>query len=300
MSSNTNTLALPGSAGAWLMAIRPATLTAALSPVIVGNAAAIAEGDFAPSLFLLPLLVSLLIQMGTNLANDLFDFEKGVDTAARLGPPRVTQKGLLSLYQVRAGMVACFALAAIGGLYLITVGGWPILAIGLVSIACGLAYTGGPWPLGYHGLGDVAAFACFGLAGVTGSYYLQTEAVSWQAVVAGSIVGSLIAAILVVNNLRDREGDAASGKRTLAVLVGDRWTRVEYFLLLAGAYAMTAVLALGASPAVLLPFLTAPLAVRVGLPICRGATGRTLNATLKQTSQLNLAFSLALAAGLIV
>ncbi|MEK7693275.1 MAG: 1,4-dihydroxy-2-naphthoate polyprenyltransferase [Chloroflexota bacterium] len=295
MTATMTTQARPGFVKAWMLAARPATLSAAAVPVLVGTGAAIHAGDFNPFVLLAALLAALLIQIGTNFANDVFDFERGADTDERLGPPRVTQSGLLSPRDVRLGMVAMFGAAALLGLYLAWIGGWPIIAIGTASIIAGVAYTGGPWPFGYHGLGDVFVFCFFGLIAVCGTYYLHTGEVSGLSVAAASGVGFLITAILVVNNLRDRATDARTGKRTLAVRLGDRATRWQFAVLLGGAYAVVVAMAFASSLWLLLPLLSLPLAVRVAAPVMRGSEGRALNLTLKGTARLTLVYGLLLA-----
>ena len=285
----------------WLTAARPATLSAAVAPVLGGTALAAGDGESRPPVFAATLAAALLIQIGANLANDLFDYERGADNAGRLGPPRVTQSGLIPPEQVRAGTYVAFAAAAALGLYLVVVGGWPILAIGVASVAAGLAYTGGPWPLGYHGLGDIFVFLFFGLAAVAGSYYLQAETLTVQALLAALPVGLTVTAIIVVNNLRDIETDRRAGKMTLAVRLGDRATRWQYALLVGGAYVLLPSLMLaGASAWVWLPWLTLPL----GLGLCRsvlgGTGGRALNPVLKRTARLHLAFGSLLALGLLL
>ena len=284
----------------WLTAIRPATLSAAVAPVLVGTAAA-ADERFHPLVFVATLGASLLIQIGTNLANDLFDFERGADTSERLGPPRVTQSGLIAPEQVRLATYLAFGAAAAVGLYLAFVGGWPILLIGALSIAAGLAYTGGPWPLGYHGLSDLMVFLFFGLAAVIGTYYLQAETVEAVALVAALPVGLLVTAILVANNLRDIETDRRAGKRTLAVRIGQRATRIEYALLVLGPYACVPLLMpAGAGGWVWLSWLSLPLALPLGRAVLLGARGQALNAVLKRTAQLHLAFGALLALGLLL
>ncbi len=286
----------------WLMAARPATLTAAVVPVLVGTAAASYDGHFK----LLPLvgamMAALLIQVGTNLANDFFDFERGADTADRLGPPRVTQSGLASPQSVRSAMYLAFGAAAAVGVYLVTVGGWPILAIGVLSIVAGIAYTGGPWPLGYHGLGDLFVFIFFGVVAVVGSYYLQAGEVGSLAWAAAVPVGLIVTAILVVNNLRDIESDRRVGKRTLAVRLGARLTRVQYALLLLAPYLMVAGFAAG-DPLPgwsWLALLTLPIALFLAGVVLGGAEGRKLNAVLKGTAQLHLLFGSLLAGSLLL
>ncbi len=285
----------------WLMAVRPITLTAAVAPVLVGAAAAGAKGDFRPLVFAATLAAAVLIQVGTNLANDLFDFQRGADTAERLGPLRVTQSGLIAPGQMRAATYVTFGAAAAIGLYLAVVGGWPILAIGVACIAAGLAYTGGPWPLGYHGLGDLTCFLFFGLAAVVGTYYLQAETLEAIAFIAAVPVGLTVTAILVANNLRDIDTDRRAGKATLAVLLGERYTRLQYALLVLGAYAALPLLLLGGAGAwVWLPCLSLPLALPLLSTVLSGGRGRALNPVLKGTAQLHLAFGGLLALGLLL
>ena len=286
----------------WITAIRPLTLPAAVAPVLVGTAAAASiEDSFRLAIFIATLAAAILIQIGTNFANDVFDFEHGADTTDRLGPPRVTQSGLISPERVRLGTGVAFGGAAAIGVYLIVVGGWPILAIGVLSILAGIAYTGGPWPLGYHGLGDVAVFAFFGMTAVIGTYYLQANAVSATVVVAAVPVGLLVTAILVVNNLRDIETDRRAGKRTLAVRIGDRATRLQYMLLILGPYALTPVLwAMDAGAWVFLAYISLPIALVLVRAVLSGVTGRGLNDILKRTALLHFAFGALLALGLLL
>src|SRR5512133_3920193 len=210
------TPAQPGPLQVWTMASRPRTLPAAAAPVIAASAAAFASGHFDPLPALAALLGALLLQIGANFANDVFDYQKGADTAERMGPLRVTAAGLLSPRQVKAGMWVVFGLAALCGLYLALHAGWVVVIIGLLSIVTAIAYTGGPYPLGYHGLGEVAVFLFFGLAAVCGTYYVQALRLDPVAVWTAIPMGLLIVAILVVNNLRDVDTDRATGKMTLA------------------------------------------------------------------------------------
>lgn len=290
-------------AGAWVLASRPATLPAAAVPVLVGTAAAVSAGAaFRPEVFAATLASALLIQIGTNFANDYSDFHRGADHAGRLGPLRVTQSGLLGPSAVRRGIAIAFALATLLGGYLAWVGGWPIVAIGVLSIVAGLAYTGGPWPFGYHGLGDLFVFVFFGLIAVTGSAYLQAGTWLTRALLAAVPIGLLVTNILVVNNLRDLPTDRAAGKRTLAVLIGDRATRRQYALLAALAYAVPAALAFtrpGGLP-LLLPWLTAPIAMDLVRRVLGGTAGRDLNPMLSRTGQLLLFYGVLLAAGLLL
>jgi len=282
------------------MATRPPTLWASVTPVLVGTAAAVARGYFLPLAFVAALLSALFIQIGANLANDLFDFRRGADAGPRLGPTRVTQAGLLRPAEVAAGMWLAFGVAALLGLYLVYVRGWAILAIGLASIAAGLMYTGGPWPFGYHGLGDLFSFVFFGLVAVMGTYYVHTGTVDELAVLASIPVSLLVTAILVVNNLRDVETDRAAGKRTLAVLIGARATRLQYGLFVAGSLLMPLVLRWAglASGLFWLPWLTLPLAVRLVRTVTT-ETGPALNRALKGTAELEFLFGLLFAVSLI-
>ncbi len=285
----------------WLLAARPKTLPAAAAPVIVGTAAAIGEGAFRPGPALGALAGALLLQVATNLANDLFDFQKGADSGERLGPLRVTQAGLLTPNQVRRGMLLVLALVALIGVYLITVSGWPILAVGLLAMVSAVAYTGGPFPLGYHGLGELFVFLFFGLAAVCGTYYVQAGTVSTTAWWAAAPMGLLSSAILVVNNLRDMESDRAAGKRTLAVRFGANFARAEYAWLVRAAYLMPALMwAAGAArPWVLLSWLSFPLTWPLGALVFH-QSGRVLNKALADTARLELAYSLCFAVGLIL
>lgn len=285
---------------AWLMAARPKTLPAALAPVLVGAALAHAAGAFSFWPVLAAGLGALFLQIGSNFANDYFDFVKGADTPERQGPTRVAASGLITLSQLRLGMTAVFAAAALVGLYLIAIGGWPILAIGVASILAALAYTGGPFPFGYYGLGDLFVFVFFGLVAVCGTYYVQTLDLTWRVVLAAVPVGCLVTAILVVNNFRDIETDRRAGKYTVAVMLGKNGTRIEYVALLAVAYAVPVWLWLAAehAPFVLLPWLTLPLAVRRIGTIYRTDGGPTLNKTLAGTARLSFLFGLLFALGL--
>lgn len=286
---------------AWVMAARPKTLAAAAVPVVVGTAVAWRKGSFAVGPALAALLGAGLIQIGTNLANDYFDHKKGADTDERLGPTRVVQSGLLPPERVFAAMVASFVAAALVGVYLVAVGGWPIVAIGVASIASGIAYTGGPYPIGYHGLGDPFVFVFFGVVAVTGTHFVQAASWSAAALIASIPVGALSTAILVVNNYRDIETDRRAGKRTLAVVLGRGWTRVEYVGLLAVAYGTpVAQWALGRADAwVLLTLATLPPGYRLVRQLAR-RRGRELNETLEGTARLLALFGLTYAAGLVI
>ena len=300
MSTAAQGLALPapGTAKAWLLAARPATLGAAIVPVAVGTAVAHAAGGIAVGPALAALFGSICIQIGTNFANDVFDHEKGADTADRLGPPRAAQLGLLSGRQLYTGIAVVFALALASGVYLTSVAGWPIVAIGLASLLSGLAYTGGPYPLGYHGLGDVFVMGFFGFVAVCGTAFVQlgrVPALAWWAAVP---VGALATAILVVNNVRDRDTDVLAGKRTLAVRFGRGGALAEYVALIVVSYAVPVLLLLrGQGAWVLLPLVTLPIAV-VRTRALFAARGRAHNPVLVGTAKLLVLFGVLFAAGL--
>lgn len=292
-------LPAPRSLGAWLLATRPATLGIAVAPVLTGSAYAHLRGGFRGGPALFSLLGAVLILIGTNLANDVFDFEKGADTKERLGPTRVTQAGLLPAAAVRTGMWTAFALAALCGVYLTWVAGWIVVAIGVASILSGLAYTGGPYPLGYHGLGDVFVFVFLGLVAVGGTVYVQTGELPALALLCAVPIGALATAVLVVNNVRDVETDRAAGKRTLAVRLGRAGVLCEYHLMSLCAYAVPVALVLlrKLSPWALLPLSTLPLALRLNLQV-RRRRGRELNPLLKHTAQLLLLYGVLWSIGL--
>ncbi|TAM55784.1 MAG: 1,4-dihydroxy-2-naphthoate polyprenyltransferase [Acidobacteria bacterium] len=289
----------PTKAGAWVLASRPKTLPAAAAPVIVGTATAYAAHALRPWPALAALAGALLIQIGTNFANDVFDFRRGADTGERLGPVRVTQAGLLAPGEVLAGAWVAFGLAAVAGAYLAAVAGWFVVVIGLLAIGSGIAYTAGPFPIGYHGLGELFVFVFFGLVAVGGTHFVQAGVLAPAAVWAGVPMGLLAAAILVVNNLRDAATDRAAGKRTLAVRLGERAARAEYGALLAAAFAAppAAVAAGAAPPSLLLALGALPLAVAPLRRVLR-ERGGALNPALGETGRLELAFAALYAAGL--
>ncbi len=283
---------------AWVLAARPATLTAALVPVAVGSATAWRAEAFAPRVALIALAAALLIQIGTNFANDVFDFESGADTAERLGPARATQTGLIEPHHMRRAIIVTFGLASLLGVFLIARGGWPIAALGVLSLFAGYAYTAPPFRLGYRGWGDVLVFLFFGVFAVAGTHYVETLSLSPLVVAASLAVGCTATAILVVNNLRDLATDRAAGKRTLAVRLGERATRRYFAVLLAAAYAPPLAFALGEGPGAWLVFLSAPWAWKLVQMVARGARGVELNAALIRCARLHAAFGLLWAAGL--
>lgn len=286
----------PGRLRAWLAAARPATLTAGVVPVVVGTALAVADGVARPALAGAALLGAVLIQVGTNLVNDLGDFRRGADTAERLGPPRAVQRGWLSEREVAAGAAAALAGAVVVGISLVAAGGWPIALIGVASLACAVAYTAGPFPLAYVGLGDLFVLLFFGGAAVCGTYYVQARAVTGGAAWASVAAGLMATAILVVNNLRDRETDARAGKRTLVVRFGERFGRAEHAATLLVPYAMVAAAGALGGPGWLLPLVSLPLAVREVREV-RRKDGAALNPHLGSTARVGVAFGALLSLG---
>ena len=285
----------------WLLAIRPRTLPASASPVLVGTAAAAADQSMRLLPALAALIGAILLQIGVNLANDYFDYLKGVDTAERVGPVRVTQSGLIPPVEVLKGMILIFILAMTAGIYLVSEAGWIVALIGGASILAALLYSGGPFPLASHGLGDVFVFIFFGPVAVCGTYYVQSLRLSLSCALLSIPLGLLIASILVVNNLRDIPTDLKVGKRTLAVILGARGARVEFALLLILAYAAPVLMAAFGTIHVwaLLPLLSVPRAVMLARSL-RFLTGSNLNESLADTAKLTLIFSLLLCLGLLI
>jgi 1,4-dihydroxy-2-naphthoate octaprenyltransferase len=286
---------------AWILASRPATLAAAVVPVVVGSAVASSTGGFSLGPALAALLGAMAIQIGTNFVNDVYDFELGADTSERLGPTRAVQAGLLSARQVRIGALLAFAAALGFGVYLIGSAGWIVALIGLCSTAAGIAYTAGPYPLAYLGLGDLFVMIFFGFVAVCGTVFVQTGHVPSLAWMCAIPIGALSTAILAVNNLRDREQDVAARKRTLAVRFGRRFAIAEYVGLLLVSYLVPVGLVLTerASTTALLPLLSVPLAVRLASRAMR-EEGRALNHVLVGTGKLLTIFGVLFAIGLMI
>ncbi len=290
---------VPAAWRVWWLAARPKTLPAAAAPVLAGLGLAWAHGAWQPLVAAVTLLTALLLQIGVNLANDAQDYQRGADDpAARLGPPRVTALGWRTPRQVLRAAALVFALALLLGLYLVYYGGWPILAIGLSAIVAAWAYSGGPYPIAYHGLGEVFVLLYFGLFAVAGTYYLQTGHWHPAAWVLGLALGCINTAILVVNNYRDLETDRRAGKRTLAVRLGPAGSRAEYALCVLGPYGLAGLaVAAGLWPrGALAVVLTLPWAWRAWQAL-RRARGRALNPVLAQTGRLALLYALAFALG---
>jgi 1,4-dihydroxy-2-naphthoate polyprenyltransferase len=212
-----------------LKASRPKTLPASIAPVLIGTVIAYSNGYIHIFITIITLLAAIGIQIGTNYANDYFDFKNGADTEKRIGPARMTQNGFIKPVTMKYAFIICFLITAILGLILLIRGGWPIFWIGVISIILGIIYTGGPFPLGYHGMGDILVLIFFGPVAVAGTYYLQALDINLTVVAAGFAPGLLSMAILTINNLRDIKSDAETGKRTLAVIWGADFARKEYF-----------------------------------------------------------------------
>jgi 1,4-dihydroxy-2-naphthoate octaprenyltransferase len=293
----------PGALLAWVLAVRPRTLTISVAPVLVGTALAFAEtGRFDALPMAAALLVAVLIQAGTNLQNDVGDSRRGADGADRIGPPRATSAGWLAAAKVERAARLAFGFAFVLGAYLVWRGGWPILLAGSASIAAGIAYTSGRRPIAYTGLGEVFVLTFFGLVAVSGSYYLQAGSVGWSAIAAGGMVGLLAAAVLAVNNYRDIDSDRRADKHTLAACLGGRFARVEYGVLLLVPFALLPALGplanMGSTVAV--PMVTLPWAARLVWLIYRRPPGRWLNGLLAETALLELAFAVSLIASCVL
>ncbi len=285
----------------WLMAIRPPTLSVGAAPVAVGTAIAAVSGGFDALPALLALVGALLLQIASNIANDVYDFRKGADTEDRLGPPRAASSGLLSESELMVGLAAVLAAALACGLALTALAGWPILAIGLAGMVSAVAYTGGPYPLGYHGLGDVFVFAFFGLAAVVGTTFAQTGTWEPLALALGAALGCFGAGVLTVNNIRDLDGDRLVGKRTLAVRMGRHAARGYYAALMGAPFAIVlAAVAGGGLPLwSLVVCLTAPRAWSLVRTVASTREGAALNGALAGTAKLQAIFSALLVASLL-
>jgi len=285
----------------WVLASRPKTLFAAFVPVIVGTSIANAEGEINLLASVVALVCSILIQIGTNFSNDLQDFLRGADSKDRVGPLRVINEGLITTSQMRFAIFIVLALAFLLGLYLIYLGGMVILIIGILSILAGLAYTSGPYPLAYHGLGDFAAFVFFGLIGTIGTYYLNTGEFSTIALIASIPVGALVTNILVVNNYRDIEQDKLAGKNTLAVKLGRTFSQYEFIILMTASFIVPLIIFLSYDVKgwVFLPYLTLPIAYKLTLMMFK-LTGPQLNKTLELTAKFSAIFGLLFSLGFIL
>jgi 1,4-dihydroxy-2-naphthoate octaprenyltransferase len=284
----------------WLLAARPRTLPAAISPVLVGTALAGSEDVFRALPFVAALVGSVFIQIGTNLSNDYSDARRGADTEDRLGPVRVTAGGLMPPKRVLVGTYIAFGIAVAAGLYLAAVAGWELLVVGVASILAGVLYTGGPRPYGYEGLGELFVFLFFGIVAVAGSYFVQTEELRWEAFALALPVGLLAAAILVVNNIRDIDTDRRAGKRTLAVKLGRQRARRLFAAMVALSFVVPPLLVPALSPWVLLALAALPLAPPLLRTVSSRTDGVALNQALAGTGRLLAVFSVLLAVGVLL
>ncbi len=286
----------------WLQAARPKTLWAAVAPVLIGTVMAWSDNRFDGLIALLTFAATILIQIGTNFANDYYDFIKGADTGDRIGPQRITQSGLVEPRTTFIAFSLLFTLAFVCGLYLIYTGGWPILVIGILSIAFGILYTGGPYPLGYNGLGDLFVLIFFGPVAVAGTYYLQAHTITWPVFLAGFSPGLLSTALLTVNNLRDIHTDKKAGKRTLAVRFGAGFARWEYLFSVMLACTMPVFLLLLTRDH---PFSLATLLILgIAIPMVRSVfsmeIGPGLNEILGKTGRLLFIYSVVFSIGWLI
>lgn len=285
----------------WLLASRPKTLLAAFVPVMVGSALAISLEKFNPLVSIVALVCSVLIQVGTNFTNDLYDYLKGADTENRKGPQRVLASGLISVNEIKIGIFLTFFFAFILGLYLVYTGGIIILIIGILSIIAGLAYTAGPYPLAYKGLGDIFVFMFFGLIGTMGTFYLHTNELSVAAFLSSIPVGSLITNILVVNNYRDIEEDRIAGKNTLAVKLGKTFTQYQFVFLIVVSFLTPLALFIFFDFRfwIFLPYLTLPVVYKI-IKMLFTYDGVQLNNTLELTAKLSAVYGILFSAGIIL
>lgn len=283
----------------WLLAARPATLWASVAPVLVGSGLAWGQEAFRADAFAVALAAAVLINIGANFANDVSDARRGADGPARIGPTRAVASGLIGPRAMWGGVAVVFGLAALGGIYLTVIAGWPVLVIGATSLAAALAYTGGPFPYGYRALGEAAVFVFFGLAGTVGARFVHDGTAPGAAWLLAVPVGMLVASILVANNVRDVDTDRAAGKLTLAVLLGRQGGRQLFAALVVGAFA---VLAAGAGAGwvprgTLLGLAALPWAIPIVVAIFRETDGTALIRALRATARLNLLAGALIAVG---
>ena len=286
----------------WIMAARPATLWAAIAPVVVAASLAIHDGAFRLDVLVVTLLAAVAIQIGVNFANDLADAARGADGATRIGPTRAVAAGLINPRQMRNGMIAAFGFAALGGLYLTWVAGWVVIAIGVASIIAALGYTNGPIPYGYYGLGELFVFVFFGLVATVGARYVYDQSAPLDAWVSGVVMGLFAAAILIANNLRDIDTDRAAGKRTLAVILGRTTTRTMYAASILGAFGT---IALGAAATwlpigTMIAYIASPLALPLFRIIGTQTEGPPLIRALKGTARLQVLVAALMSVGILL
>lgn len=286
----------------WILASRPKTLTAAYTPVLIGIGIAYLLGVQQWLVSLVALLCATLIQIGTNFANDYYDYKKGSDREDRIGFTRMVASGQISELHMFNATLLCMGLAFIFGLYLVYVGGWEVLAIGLSSILFGILYTGGPYPLGYNGLGDVFVFIYFGIVATMATVFVHTASWEPMAFWASLIPGALSTNILVVNNLRDVDQDRISGKKTIGVLLGEKALKWEYTLLLILAYAIPPhfYVHFDATVWIFLPYLCSPLAYLLLRTVWHHKEKKVLNRTLERTAAFMFVFGILFVTGLLL
>ncbi len=286
----------------WLLAIRPKTLPAAIGPVIVGGALAYNYGSYAIFPWLVAIICSILLQIESNLVNDYIDFIKGYDSEERYGPIRVSQSGLLSLKEIKIGILIDILLVILTGLYLVLLRGPIIMYIGIASIIFAILYSAGPYPLASLGLGDIFVYIFFGLIAVSGTFYLLTGTITSIALLISIPPGFIITAILVVNNYRDRNEDSKVGKKTLTVIFGEKFSRIEYYLLIVIAYILPIYLYLlhNFSLFIFIPYISIPLAISVIKELKPSIEKSHLNITLAKTAKLSLIYSVLFAIGIIM
>ncbi len=287
---------------AWVLALRPKTMTAAIVPVMVASALVIAQRfEFKTSLSVCALFSAIFIQIGTNLINDAIDFKKGADDEKRIGPVRVTQSGLLTHRAVMTGGLGCFAVAALLGIPLVLACGWPIVIIGVLSLLCGYIYTGGPFPLAYVGLGDLFVILFFGIIAVGGTFYLHAQTLNYGALVAGLQIGMLSTVLIAVNNLRDSPLDKLVGKKTLAVRFGIRFARFEISFLAFAPFVLGLYWVFeGHFLAAVLPILSFPIARNLVMKIFKTEPAPVYNKYLAQSAAVHLLFGTFLTIGLLI
>lgn len=285
----------------WFLAARPKTLLAAVVPVMVGSALTIHSGHLFLPYSLIALVCSILIQIGTNYTNDLYDYLKGSDTKERKGPMRVLSAGLISVKEMKFGIFIVFFVAFLLGLYLVYSSGWVILVIGVISIMAGLAYTAGPFPLAYNGLGDVFVFLFFGIVGTMGTYYLHYQEFTLLSFLVSLPVGALITNILVVNNFRDIEEDRTAGKKTLAVIFGSTFSKIQFSVLLMISFVIPIIIFFyyDFSYWIFLPYIALPIAV-ILIKMLNGLRGTELNKTLELSAKFSGLYGLLFSIGIVV
>ena len=286
----------------WAEAARPKTLAAGFIPVFVGASFAWADGNFHTAASLVALFCALLIQIGTNFANDYFDFKKGGDSPNRIGFTRAVAAGLISPETMLKATILTMGLAFVAGLYLVWIGGFVILAIGVLSLLFGILYTGGPYPLAYNGLGDLFVFIFFGIVAVMGTYYVNTLNWSEPALIASLAVGALCVNILVINNLRDVNEDRVTGKRTLGVIFGEKTLKIEYTVMLVLAFIIPVILWFHYSFSIymLIPLLAIPFSIPLLKQVWFHTDKSTLNLTLERTARLMVLFGILFSTGILI